>query len=179
MRPLQFPFSLLSLLILLVFATNAQAQDPDAKPPVPCSTPEYRQMDFWIGDWNVTNPKGKIVGTNRIDQILGTCVVMENWEGRGGSVGHSFNIYNSQNKRWEQTWVDNGGNVIYFHGTWDEEKGQMVYFSETVTKKNEPLLYRMIYTPNDDGTVRQFWEASLDAAQTWSTLFDGVYSKKK
>ena len=170
--------TLLSLFLLVcLFYPNLQAQTPQQK--APCSDPVYRHMDFWIGDWEVTNPKGDVVGENRIEQILGTCVIMENWTGKGGSVGHSFNIYNRVTERWEQTWVDNGGNVFYFHGNWDEEKGELAYFSETKTAKGVPVLYRMVFTPQEDGTVKQLWEASIDTGREWNTLFNGTYRKKK
>ncbi|MFQ5512310.1 MAG: hypothetical protein ACE5EO_10730 [Candidatus Krumholzibacteriia bacterium] len=34
-------------------------------PPKPCSAPEYRQFDFWIGEWSV-EAKGKPAGTNKV-----------------------------------------------------------------------------------------------------------------
>ncbi len=166
----------LSILAFIFLTTTGFTQNPQ---PEPCSTPEFRQMDFWIGDWEVSNPKGEVVGTNRIEQILCSCVIMENWKGKGGSVGHSFNIYNQLTKRWEQTWVDNQGNVIYFHGQWDEDAGELVYFCETLDPTGGPLWYQMIFTPHKDGSVNQVWKASVDAGRTWDLLFDGTYRKKK
>ena len=51
--------------------------------PKPCSSPEYRQFDFWLGDWDVTEA-GKPAGTNRITAILGGCAVREEWKGVSG-----------------------------------------------------------------------------------------------
>jgi len=135
-------------------------------------------MDFWLGDWNVYSSKGNLQGTNRIDQILGSCVLFENWVGIGGNRGHSFNIYNRKEERWEQTWVDDSGEVIYFRGNWDEKTSQMVYFSETKTKVGKPLLYRMIFTP-ENGEVHQIWEASFNSGRDWMVMFEGTYRKKK
>ncbi|MEO8385623.1 MAG: hypothetical protein ABI583_10295, partial [Betaproteobacteria bacterium] len=64
-------------------ATTAAPTTPPAKPK-PCTSPAYRQFDFWIGDWDVTNPAGKLVGTNLIKPILGGCVLHENWFATGG-----------------------------------------------------------------------------------------------
>lgn len=43
----------------------------------PCSTPEYRQFDFWAGSWEVYAPNGQMVGrmvlgdgSNRITWML-------------------------------------------------------------------------------------------------------------
>lgn len=161
-------------LCLLVFGLQSQAQTQAQNRP--CQTPEYRQMDFWIGDWEVFDTEGKLVGTNRIEQILGSCVLMENWKGNGGSVGHSFNIFNRQTQRWEQTWVDNGGSVIYFHGEWKE--GKMEYLSETTDPKGKPLLFKMTFEPHSDGSVHQLWVASSDEGKEWTVLFDGLYKQK-
>jgi hypothetical protein len=27
---------------------------------------KYRQFDFWVGDWDVLDPAGNVVGTNKI-----------------------------------------------------------------------------------------------------------------
>lgn len=164
----------LYLLFLALFCGSVLLAQPSTPP---CQSPEYRQMDFWIGDWEVFDPSGQLVGTNRIDQILGTCVLMENWVGKGGSVGHSFNIYNRQTQRWEQTWVDNSGAAIYFHGSWKED--HMDYRSESTARDGKPVLFQMTFTPQENGDVRQLWTASRDGGDSWNTLFDGTYRKKK
>ena len=54
----------------------------------PCkASPEYRQFDFWIGEWDVKNPQGVPAGSSSIQLILGQCIIFENWSGGGGSVG--------------------------------------------------------------------------------------------
>ena len=37
----------------------------------------------------------------------------------------------------------------------------------------------MTYTANEDGSVRQFGEASTDQGQTWQTSFDLTYRPKQ
>ena len=34
----------------------------------PCDAPEFRQFDFWLGEWTVTKPDGQLAGTNRISR---------------------------------------------------------------------------------------------------------------
>ena len=89
-------------------ASQSIAQ-PSAKP---CGAkPEYRQFDFWIGEWDV-QAGGKQAGTNSVQLILGECVIFENWTGAGGTAGKSFNIYNAAKGKWQQTWVDSSGSVL-------------------------------------------------------------------
>ena len=73
----------------------------EAEPPVapgsgPCEAAEYRQFDFWIGDWAVTSG-GEAAGTNSIQPVHGGCALEENWQGsgEGGISGSSFNIYDN------------------------------------------------------------------------------------
>jgi len=36
----------------------------------PCkASPEFRQFDFWIGEWDAKNVQGVVVGSNSIQQI--------------------------------------------------------------------------------------------------------------
>ncbi len=38
--------------------------------------------------------------------------------------------------------------------------------------------HRISWTPGEDGSVRQLWEASKDGGATWNVLFDGLYVRK-
>ena len=123
----------------LLVAGPVAAQDQKPAPP-PCSGPEHRQFDFWVGEWDVTTPDGKPAGTNRIESILGGCVLMESWESTNGkSVGHSFNLYSSDGK-WHQTWVDNGGTLLELVGGLDGDR--MVMSQERTTPDGKASLTR-------------------------------------
>src|SRR4051794_20950411 len=106
-----------ALLILCALAAPALADEPAKKPPHPCPTdPRYRQLDFWIGEWTVTGPKGKVAGTSKIERILDGCVILENWTDSHGSSGKSFNIFDQRDNQWHQTWVEDTGDQQVFHG---------------------------------------------------------------
>lgn len=57
-------------------ATNAQNL-PLANPCI--NDVVYRQFDFWIGDWEAFNLKGKKAGDSKISLILDSCVILEEW----------------------------------------------------------------------------------------------------
>jgi hypothetical protein len=142
----------------------------------PCRfSPEYRQFDFWVGDWNVTQA-GRPAGTSSVQVILDDCVVLENWTGVNGYTGKSFNIYNTATKRWQQTWVDNSGTIIDFTG--DYADGEMRFHSESIQADGSKLLGKMTFFKLADGKIRQLWEQSTDQGKTWSVAFDGLYEKK-
>ncbi len=102
-------------LSLIVAAGDPPAATPKPSPPRPqkaCAATEFRQFDFWLGDWKVTDPKGDVAGTNRITLEMDGCVLHEHWVGSKGGNGESFNIYDGATKQWHQTWVDNGGTLL-------------------------------------------------------------------
>jgi hypothetical protein len=42
----------------------------------------------------------------------------------------------------------------------------------------KPQQQRITWTPNADGTVRQFWDTSDDDGKTWVVSFDGIYRRQ-
>jgi hypothetical protein len=164
---------LFSMAPLLVAAQeDAPAQDPAG----PCDAPEYRQFDFWIGDWNVM-ANDQVAGTNSVRAIHGGCVLQENWQGAGagGISGSSFNVFDRASGQWHQTWVDAGGTLLQLDGALVD--GSMVLAGSRPAQNGGTALHRISWTPNEDGTVRQLWETSLDGGDSWSVLFDGLYIK--
>lgn len=177
--------ALLFLLPLLIAMTTANAADPSKpSPPPPCSAPEHRQFDFWLGEWEVFGPKGKVVGHSRIEPVLNGCVIAEHWTSGGNPPGagdgKSYNLYNVQTKQWEQFWVDaQGGRLILSGGLKDGsmvlEGKQPVADAKTGKFQHE----RITWTPNADGSVRQLWESSTDDGESWTVAFDGRYQHPK
>lgn len=158
-------------------AASGPATPPPAPaaPPPACTAPEHRQFDFWIGDWEVRTPDGKLAGTNRISRAFGGCVLHEQYETGRGYSGSSFNLYDASRRRWHQTWVDSGGLLLQLDGGLVD--GRMVLEGETVNPDGTTSRQRITWTPNPDGSVRQFWEAT-DAAGHWTVAFDGRYTRK-
>ncbi len=164
------------LLFVLLVAIACQANS--AQQPVPCSAEEYRQFDFWLGEWEVFNPQGQKVGENKIEKILNGCSLKESWESTTGYRGHSFNIYDQTSGQWHQTWVDIGGTLLQLDGGLTD--GAMV-MSGVTQGQNGEVMNRISWTPTKEGAqihVRQHWETSTDSGKTWQTAFDGLYKKK-
>jgi hypothetical protein len=154
---------------------TSTATPPAAKRP--CTAPEFHQFDFWIGTWEVRTPDGKVAGTNRIEPILDGCVLQESWRGARGLQGTSLNTYVPSTKRWHQTWMDQQGTLLLLDGEFQD--GSMVLRGESPSSQKPGVVtqQRITWTPASDGTVRQLWEASEDAGKSWTTVFDGRYSR--
>ncbi|MGH9750651.1 MAG: hypothetical protein ACRD6R_12090 [Candidatus Polarisedimenticolia bacterium] len=151
----------------------AAASAPD---PPPCSAPEFRQFDFWIGDWEVHAPDGRLAGINRIETILGGCALQERWTGSGPGRGTSLNFFEPAAGRWNQVWIDNEGMVLRLGG--GLRSGRMILEGEIPGGPGRPVRHRITWTPLDGGRIRQRWESSSDAGATWTTLFDGHYTRR-
>lgn len=167
---------LVALLLAGVTGPSAGQESNATPPPRGCTTPEHRQFDFWIGDWDVINPAGKPAGRNRIEPILDGCALRETWTGAGGSSGTSYNAWDRQRKRWHQTWVDDGGLVLRLEGGFAD--GKMVLGGETLDSAGAAVLNRITWQETGPGAVRQLWEVSSDRGRTWRVVFDGKYRKR-
>jgi hypothetical protein len=157
--------ALLSLTAGPAFA--AQAPAPAAPPADPCAVPEYHQFDFWAGQWDVYGAKGKQVANSLIEKVYG-CGIRENWMPFGAGGGGSLNIYVPSAKHWEQFWIDSGGTRATFIGGLKGK--EMVIEGEW----GGPLV-RITYTPNADGSVRQYGVQSTDRGKSWAPSFDLMY----
>lgn len=157
-------------------AAPAIAQSPGA---APCSSPEYRQFDFWVGEWDVFSPDGAKAGENRIEVIANRCALLENWTGAKGGAGKSLNIYDATDRKWHQTWVDATGGRLELVGS--IVGGSMVLgaVGPMADRPGVSVTHRITWTPNADGSVRQHWQTSDDGGKTWTTAFDGKYVRRR
>ena len=168
----RYAFVSLVVFFLIQFTVKAQSNNNS-----PCSAVEYRQFDFWEGNWEVTNPNGTAAGTNSIESIQGGCVLKENWtSATAGYTGTSYNFYNANKKQWEQIWLDNQGGSLHLIG---HKKGnQMILRTEDFVNGDGKTFYHQItWTANHDGTVRQLWETFTEGADV-AVAFNGLYKKK-
>ena len=107
----------ISLTIAFIFSNIGliSAQQPH------CSSEEYREFDFWIGDWEVKNANDKIIGFSKVELILNDCVIFENWQSIiPDYAGKSFNYYNSSTHKWNQKWIDTKASPIEFEGNYNK-----------------------------------------------------------
>lgn len=170
-------FFLVALIsIISTLSTFAQ----QGQNPQPCyQSSEYRQFDFWIGEWDVSDKNGQPQGKSKIELILNGCVLLENWtSAQGVYAGKSLNYFNRLNGKWEQKWIDNSGVPIEFSGTYSAEDKAMYYTAETIGQNGEKVLNKLTFYKKSAAYVNQVWEQSTDDGKTWNTVFDGHYKKR-
>lgn len=103
--------------------TAAQSQKRAA-----CVAPEYRQFDFWLGDWDTfeLNAPDKSIARNHVDGILDGCALREVYEQTDGLTGQSFTIYDATRKVWHQSWVTNRGQLLTIEGVLQNDRMVLV-----------------------------------------------------
>ena len=141
----------------------------------PCETSAHRAFDFWLGEWQVRTPDGKLAGVNRISSEYSGCVLHERYDTGHGYSGESLNTYDAGRKVWHQTWVDTSGTLLLLEG--GLRNGSMVLEGQTTGADAQVTKHRITWTPNANGSVRQLWQ-STDAKGQWNVAFDGMYTRK-
>ena len=150
--------------------------------PNPCAAPEQKQLDFWVGSWDLTWPGDKAGqvdhGTNNITRVLESCVVEENFS--AGDAGHlrgkSVSIFDTHAAKWKQTWVDNEGGYLDFTGEWKD--GQMILSREAVGPGGAKSLQRMVFKNISANEFDWSWESSKDGGKTWTVQWPIHYKRK-
>jgi len=140
-----------------------------AQPAAPCTAPEHRQFDFWVGEWTIII--GGLPGgpPSVVTSEPGGCAIFENFN---SGAGRSINVFNPADGMWHQTFAfRTGGPPLILVGGLEGE--EMVLFRTPPFPPGS--IERWTWTELPDGRVRQLAETSTDGGQTFQAGFDGTY----
>src|SRR6185436_10682044 len=153
--------------VFLVAAVFFLVSSAHAQAPRGCDSPEFRQLDFWVGEWDLTYGDGN-KGRNRITKILDGCVILEEFSGAPGVQldGRSFSTFDRATGRWKQTWVDSSGSYLDFVGSME---GANTVFSRQATQGGRTFLQRMIFLDVKPESLTWLWQRSDDGGTSWKT----------
>jgi hypothetical protein len=157
-------------------AVSAETETAAESPPSPCELPEARQLDFWVGEWDLTwGDEGR--GTNVITVDYDGCVIIEHFDGNPTMAlrGLSTSVYNVRRGRWQQTWVDNQGGYLDFVGGLE---GDRMILSRKAEQDGQAFLQRMVWYNISESELDWNWERSLDDGATWETLWQIHYVRR-
>jgi hypothetical protein len=178
--------ALIALLALALPATAAARQASTSGSSAPatesskispaCAGDEYRQFDYWLGQWTVAGLNGAQLGTNHIIRVSDGCGIVEQWTDARGNAGTSINMYDRATSKWNQHWIGAQGGVIHL-------TGGIIDGAMQLEGKNSgpqgPVMDRVRWEREDEGKVRQLWTQSRDDGKTWQVVFNGLYSPVK
>jgi hypothetical protein len=167
-------FTVLVLHVPVMFPQQANKANP-------CTAAQQKQLDFWIGEWDLTWPGDKpgevMHGTNSIKRIMDGCVVQENFSaGESGHLrGTSVSTFDLRSGMWKQTWVDNEGGYLDFVGEFKD--GNMILRRETV-RDGTKIKQRMVFKNISADEMDWNWEASQDGGKTWKVNWPIHYKRR-
>jgi hypothetical protein len=172
----------LGLILALSLGAQLSAQTPAPPAPLappPCAGPEFRTLDFWVGEWIAEDDKGKRIGTNRITRDeYGACVVTEHFLMDDGTMkGHSVSIYRPGLKQWRQNWVDDQGGYFDFVGG-PVSGADHIFVFENKRVAETQQHQRMIF---QDVKPRSFvwrWQGKKQAGDVWADSWVIHYRRK-
>ena len=168
--------SMVTACLLAALAAGGHTQGNPVGPvaAAPCTGPEFRQFDFWLGDWDTYEmaDTAKVVARNRVTSILGGCVLREDYEQNDGLVGESYSLWDASRGVWHQSWVTNRGTLLLLDG--GLENGRMVLTGSEKTADGKASLLRGIWWVAGKD-VRSLAERSTDGGKTWMPVFDIVF----
>ena len=143
----------------------------------PCEhDPRFKEFDFWVGNWDVHVGNGTFVGRNTIESAERGCVLIENWTSASGGTGMSVNYLDEASGEWVQVWNSSGGSQIYIRGGLTED-GMLLEGTIHYVATDQTAPFRGLWTPLEDGRVRQYFEQGNEDGTEWSPWFEGFYTR--
>jgi hypothetical protein len=139
--------------------------------------PDGTELDFWIGEWDVTWGESGL-GTNRLTRILNGRVIREEFSGAGPKAsleGLSVSVYDPDRRLWRQTWVDDQGGYLDLVG--DRMDGVFV-FRRAALEIGPGTEQRMAFRDIEADAFRWTWEQSPDAGVTWVVRWEIDYRRR-
>jgi len=159
--------------------SSAVTSVPTPAPSAACLGPQYRQFDFWLGEWDLVGVDGKKSAEDKVVSILGGCAIQENWTGVKSGQGLSLSAYDPATKHWHQTLMDDSGAVLKLEGEFADGKMILVGQRPSQKEKGVTITHRIAGNLMPDHRVHQFWEASTTGGRTWKPVFEGTYTPRK
>jgi hypothetical protein len=142
----------------------------------PCDAPEFGQLAFKVGGFDVTAANGQRAGESRVEPIVGGCALVEYWRGALGGEGRATYAYDRSAALWRMLFVSTTGELLSMSG---RAEGTAVVFEGQNAYAGNVGLHRMTWSPLPGGGVRQFWQLSADGGRTWQQVFDGRYARRR
>lgn len=172
----------------LLLATVALAGSPAAADAGPCTSPEARGFDFWIGDWTIEQKIRLRDGSwltlparTSVSRALDGCALVERWEGEvqffwEGMVeperiaGLSVRAYDPAAGEWRIHWMDTRSPRFGppYSGGFRDGRGE---FTREVQTADGSRLTRITFSGIRDDSVHWELAVSNDGGGTWSVLW--------
>jgi hypothetical protein len=154
----------------------------------PCTGPEARAFDFWIGDWDIRQQILRKDGTwlewparTSVTATLDGCALIERWEGRvsffwegmeepEAMTGLSVRAYDPRAAKWFIHWMDTRSPSFGTPYSGNFVKGRGEFFREFETPAGSRI-GRITFSDIAANEVGWTLAVSSDGGKTWQTLW--------
>lgn len=136
-----------------------------------------RELDFWLGAWDVEAENGRSLGTSRVTTDLSGCLVEERFETSAGYRAVSFVHWDFWEETWYRTYIDSEGERVEMSGALDGPALVLTAMEAGPGHSGEDLLVRVRLDPVSSDVVRQVWETSRDEGERWKEDLTLVYRR--
>jgi hypothetical protein len=141
-----------------------------------CTAAPYHQFDFFVGQWNVYDAKGRFLGSDVVEKRLNGCVIYERYTNPDGSVGIGLSGYQAKNGTWHQDFMGDDGLVVLLDGSRGHLAAMVmsgVDYPADGTRRHDTGIWVV-----HGAVVEETWTVSIDNGKTWKTQFHGFFHRK-
>ncbi len=177
-RPFHRIRNALAMIALVSVIPAVASATPDTSSSTRCSAVEYRQFDFWIGDWDTFESEdlnGPSIARAWIGPIVDGCALHERYEQSDGLVGDSILSFDPVRRQWQQTWITNRGSNMVLWG--ELRDGALVLEGEVHLHDGATILQRITWRTEGEA-VRETAVLSRDGGAHWEPAFDVLFRKR-
>lgn len=167
----------LTVAVSACFLAASPSRAAAGQPPCAANV-KGRALDFWLGHWTVSDGEQPSRATSVVSLQLGECLVVENWSDAAGHRGENLFGYNLDSKTWSGMFADNRGRIhIFAHGTVAADRAE--FDGRSRGARGKMILNRISIVRTTPDEIEQTWQQSADDGGTWTTVFQGKYSRAK
>jgi hypothetical protein len=162
------------LAIIVTFNSAASAEQP---PLSSCDPAEYRQLDFWLGDWDTfeSDDPSTSIARAQVTRIADGCALHERYEQSDGLIGESILSFDAVRKQWQQTWVTNRGSLMVISGGFRD--GVLTMEGNVHLRDGRTVLQRITWRV-EGRDVRETAVMSTNEGRTWEPAFDVIFRRR-
>jgi len=169
---------LLTFAVLRVSGQTSQPPQPSqqtARPANRCEAPEYKQLDFILGSWEVSNKGKKSADVTFEPTSTSNCGLSETWHNANGGGGSGLFANSPVGHGWEYFWVPSSGQPTWLHDGKPTGNGEEMQFTLTRTQPDgSSHVSHWTLTKMPDGQIRELSVNTEDG----KTEYELMWTKK-
>ncbi len=137
-------------------------------------TPLARQLDFWIGDWDIFDPQNGLIGTVSVTAQENGRIIHEHFQSNQfGQSARSTSYVDFRNDAWKMLWLDVSTQVELqgqFDGLAMRWRGEVYHDDGTTIRTIRTL------KPLDDGLILHTIDHYQPSQDAWEQYLTWIYA---